>query len=598
MSEKGNRRVSRHIVLWFIVIAVLSFLAVGIGYMWPNADAQESIAPLNQAGEEQTLLTKQNATPDASSVVHDVKATATAPLAPTAIATSASRETALALPSFENPLDDDLAAQAVNSSASFFVVNEGNTGIRQYAANNFVRPIALEVSGNRAFILDSGRVLGLSLAGSEPPSLLLAPGDDVEGVRVLEPLDLALTQDDLLVLDRAGDVYRYGLDADSWELDRYDRPVEASSGHYFVAVAGPSDSQAEGMGSKLRTLLETNYKFVMQYDVENESIWNLAEGRSVDVSVLDLAVFVLQRDMFDSRGSVSKYQDTRLIDEFSPTVPIDTPRQIVASDTAVYVLDRDGRRLLGLDPENGTLLQLWQLPQEDLVSVFAVDQEGRIILAGRDRLYLVNEPDLRVAIPGGPTLEGVQPHDPLFLGKLNDFTVPIGGSNITFRDFQMPGAPRHYRLGVHEGFDLYWQPGTKVLAAADGTVVRADLEYVGPTAWQLAAWWNETQENGYTSQERLNDYLGRQIWIEHEGGLITRYAHLRSIEPGIATGVAVSRGEPIGEVGNSGSPASLESEQSDAHLHFELWLTDRYLGQFMRPIETRKWIESIFPNRR
>jgi murein DD-endopeptidase MepM/ murein hydrolase activator NlpD len=137
-----------------------------------------------------------------------------------------------------------------------------------------------------------------------------------------------------------------------------------------------------------------------------------------------------------------------------------------------------------------------------------------------------------------------------------------------------------------------------VLAAADGTVIRADLDYVGPTAWQLAAWWNETQERGYTTPERLDDYLGRQIWIQHRDGLITRYAHLRSIEPGIAKGVEVARGQTIGEVGNSGSPASLESEQADAHLHFELWLADQYLGQFMRPIETREWIESIFPNRR
>ena len=48
----------------------------------------------------------------------------------------------------------------------------------------------------------------------------------------------------------------------------------------------------------------------------------------------------------------------------------------------------------------------------------------------------------------------------------------------------MPNAPREYRLGVHEGVDFYQvdnctriQRGTEVLAAKDGIVRRADLDY-------------------------------------------------------------------------------------------------------------------------
>jgi murein DD-endopeptidase MepM/ murein hydrolase activator NlpD len=152
-------------------------------------------------------------------------------------------------------------------------------------------------------------------------------------------------------------------------------------------------------------------------------------------------------------------------------------------------------------------------------------------------------------------------------------------------------------LGVHQGLDFYWQPGTEVVAAGDGIVIRADLEYVPPTAVQLAAWWTDSQERGYTSSEILDRYLGQQVWIQHESGIVTRYAHLRSIAPDIVEGVQVLRGQIIGEVGNSGSPASLESEKADAHLHFEMWLGDAYLGQFLRPIEARQWVERIFPNR-
>ena len=521
---------------------------------------------------------------------------AVAPIAPTPIATSETKSASLPLPTLANPVVNRFVEEAAHWDAEFIVINVMTSGIWQYEANNFIRPIALEADDEVAFLLDGGRVLALNLEQSDPPAVLLAPGDDITGVRVLEPLDLALLDDTLFVLDRAGDVYRHDLIAGTWQLDRYDRPVEASSGHYFIALDTPSKSVENDVSNSSRTLLETNYKFAMQYGGEKDSLWNLAEGRSVDVSSFGDDTYVLQREMFDPAGMITKYQDTRLIKEFNPEIKIEYPRQIVVTKTAVFVLDRDGRRLLTLDPVDGSLQRLYQLPQENPVSAFAVDSEGKIFLAGQDRLYLVAQPDQLTAIPGGSVLEGTQPHDPRFLDSLDDFSVPIGGSNITFRDFQMPGAPRHYRLGVHQGLDFYWQPGTKVLAASDGIVIRADLDYVPPTAGELASWWNDSQGRGYTAADTLDKYLGQQVWIQHNEGLVTRYAHLRSIAPGIAEGVQVSRGQVIGEVGNSGSPASLESERADAHLHFELWLRDTFLGQFMRPIETREWVERIFGN--
>ncbi len=522
--------------------------------------------------------------------------TVSAPIVPTAVATSEIAPTAIPLPLFKNPVDSRLVEEAAAAGAEFIHVNEMNTGIWQYAENSFIRPISLEVGGETAYLLDAGRVLALQLSQPEPPVILLQPGDTVGGVRVLEPLDLALIENALFVLDRAGDVYRYDLDRAIWELDRYDRPVEASSGHYFVAIDITDFEDENGTLSRSRTLLETNYKFAMQYGGAEDSLWNLAEERAVDISESGLDTFVLQREMFSPVGIVSKYRDTRSIKEFLPQFEIESPREIVATETAVYVLDRNGGRLLALDPSSGRLQSLFQLPQENLVSVFAIDAQGKFFLAGQDRLYLVDQPERIAAVQEGPVLEGRQPHDPSFLSRLESYSVPIGGSNITFRDFQMPGAPRHYRLGVHNGLDFYWQPGTKVLAAADGVVLRADVDYVPPTAVQLATWWEDSQENGYTSPDTLDNYLGRQVWIQHPEGVVTRYAHLRSIAPDITQGVQVIRGQVIGEVGNSGSPASLESEQADAHLHFELWLRDSFLGQFMRPIETREWVERIFAN--
>lgn len=519
-----------------------------------------------------------------------------APPQPTPIATSAAPSTAtpLPLPEFVNPRQESLATEADAWGADFVWLNRDNTGVWQYAADSFIHPIALEVDAEWAYLLDAGRVLVFNLASPAPPQVLLAPGDSVEGVYVLEPLDLALGADGLLVLDRAGDVYRYDFGAGTWHLDRYDRPVEESSGHYFVALDAP-DSLPDGDARQaVRVLLETNYKFVMEYGGERTPLWNLPEARAVDVSALGDSVYVLQRALHDPTGELHLYRDTRSIGAFGPLVAMERPLQLVAGETAVYVLDRGGARLLTLDPAQGALLRIYQLPQNEPISAFWIDPTGeRLLLAGRNRLYFVDEPARLATVPGGPTLSSTQPHDPRFLASLTDLTVPIGGSNITFRDFQMPGAPRHYRLGTHEGLDFYWQPGTRVLATASGVVVRADTDYVPPTAAQLGAWRADLQALGYSSAEILDNFRGRQVWIEHDNGLLSRYAHLRSIAPGIVTGARVEPGQWLGEVGNSGSPASLESESADAHLHFELWLGDHYLGQFMRPIETREWVERI-----
>jgi len=223
-----------------------------------------------------------------------------------------------------------------------------------------------------------------------------------------------------------------------------------------------------------------------------------------------------------------------------------------------------------------------------------------VILAGRDALYFLGQPDIQMVVEGGPTLQGPQPHDPAVLQNMRGFSSPIQGATVTKRDFQMPGAPRHYRLGVHEGADFYGNTvgvpvnrRTPVRAVADGVVVRALVDYEPITAAQANAWAAQSISLGYTPPEVLDGYRGRQIWIDHGGGVMSRYAHLGSIEPGIVEGVEVARGQVIATVGNSGTPGSLNSQTYDVHLHLELWAGDHFVGQFLRPIEAREWLERI-----
>jgi len=93
---------------------------------------------------------------------------------------------------------------------------------------------------------------------------------------------------------------------------------------------------------------------------------------------------------------------------------------------------------------------------------------------------------------------------------------------------------RHTRR-FHSGTDFRGHPGAPVVAAGDGVV---------------------------TFCGRLGGY-GNVIDIDHGGGVVTRYAHLRRIETTRDT--AVTAGTTIGEVGSTG-------RATGPHLHFEVRL--------------------------
>ncbi len=93
--------------------------------------------------------------------------------------------------------------------------------------------------------------------------------------------------------------------------------------------------------------------------------------------------------------------------------------------------------------------------------------------------------------------------------------------------------PYRHDVRYHSGADFRAKPGTPVIAAGDGVVVFA--------AWQ----------GGY----------GNVVYVDHGGGIVTRYAHMRRI---VATKDAtVVAGQQVGEVGQTG-------RATGPHLHFEV----------------------------
>ena len=105
---------------------------------------------------------------------------------------------------------------------------------------------------------------------------------------------------------------------------------------------------------------------------------------------------------------------------------------------------------------------------------------------------------------------------------------------------------------------------------------------------------NTTPTNGQTDEHALDLYRGRQVWIDHGNGVVTRYAHLSRIADGINVGVSVSQGELIAYVGNTGTPESVTDPNAEMHLHFELRVGDGYLGKGLAPADVRSLYEKAF----
>ncbi|UTE74522.1 peptidoglycan DD-metalloendopeptidase family protein [Rossellomorea marisflavi] len=89
------------------------------------------------------------------------------------------------------------------------------------------------------------------------------------------------------------------------------------------------------------------------------------------------------------------------------------------------------------------------------------------------------------------------------------------------------------RSGTHKGMDIGGEEGSPVHSVADGVVTRS----------------------------YLSDSYGHVVFVRHDNGYETVYAHL--ISRGVKEGQEVHRGELVGKLGNTGI-------STGPHLHFEI----------------------------
>ena len=133
------------------------------------------------------------------------------------------------------------------------------------------------------------------------------------------------------------------------------------------------------------------------------------------------------------------------------------------------------------------------------------------------------------------------------------FAMPVKDRFRWTSGFGYRRDPKGAGTRMHQGTDMAGAYGTPIYATADGVVTHA--------GW----------DSGY----------GRKVTIRHDFGVDTLFGHLSDID--VSVGQRVSRGEQIGDMGNSG-------RSTGTHLHYEVHLN----GTPVNPMTFIKAANNVF----
>ncbi|MGH2693446.1 MAG: M23 family metallopeptidase [Actinomycetota bacterium] len=181
---------------------------------------------------------------------------------------------------------------------------------------------------------------------------------------------------------------------------------------------------------------------------------------------------------------------------------------------------------------------------------------------------------LLTALPGAAASQGAYLRPVVKQG----FTFPVERTDwysvINFRnDWHAPRMRlidgRWRQVGVHEGTDVFAEPGTPIVAVTPGRVERV----------------------GWTF------YSGWRVGIRSDDGRYWFYAHLRRYAPSAQVGVRVDAGDVLGYVGNTGYGFDAgHDDEFTYHLHLGIQESDgRWTNPY--PLLRRLYRAAIRPAR-
>lgn len=450
------------------------------------------------------------------------------------------------------------------------------------------------VQGDQAYLIDAGSLKVASLTESGEVEVLIKPGDKIGEVPVKELLDLALMEDgSLTLLDRSGDVYQYDPGTNGWQVVRLAVEDYTSDRQYLAFLATSDDAFY---------LMDINRGEVWQQGSDGpQVIWKAPIlFEAVDFAVEGEAIFALLSP--DQGGSLGKFvaPEYARASDFAPPRDLQDASFLYGDDAYLYVIDQDNQRLLLLDKGSGEMVREY-LFRDRLIEIQAVSSVDEIIyIANRDAIYAYPGVTPNPSPPAEISTQPLGPHDSAILSALPKMAWPIEGTALPI-SYLLPGAPRAYRYGVHEGSDFFWSRGqlvnreTPILAVADGTVVRVDSEYEEPSPAQMEEMLARSREVFHTPADIFDRLRGRQVWLDLGSGVVVYYAHLSRVAPGLEVGQKIAQGQIIGYAGNSGTPEAVQyGPDVGIHLHMEIHIGDGYLGQFLRPAEVGEWLAQVF----
>lgn len=398
----------------------------------------------------------------------------------------------------------------------------------------------------------------------------------------------------LAVLDKAGDIYEYSLAKMNWSVLRPNTPFGSPDPEYLDMVsAGKNVCLLDPERNQIWRFPATNQRYFKEV-----LPWRLHPGQ---ISVADAVAIAHDGTTWIIRraGNIARFQaadDAGLAHQlrFRWQAPkgMRPCRLFTQKDMPLYAVERENNRVIAIDKQTGAYQQFLFEPGSDL----------RGMVPEKDGFWIIDRDRLVYRSLAHPNAADLNCSERLLDKRLHALTMPLKGASLPAHPGVWAGARRLYRHGVHKGTDFFHDPGrgtmiamgTPALAAGAGKILRADANFRDMDATTYHRVIQECHQTHHSSERNEDLLRGCQVWIDHGGGLITKYAHLDKIKAGLKPGMKVAQGDVVGFVGVSGTGQNLPGRSKHPHLHFEVWLDNAYVGQGFTPSETIGVYEDIF----